>query len=49
MMVKYLTSSRLTKLQLRDAAMRRTVLTQCILLLHSVRSKVSLLFCRLSW
>lgn len=33
--VKYLTSSKLTKLQLRDAAFRRTLLLQCLILLHA--------------
>ena len=33
--VKYLTSSKLTKLQLRDAAFRRTLLVQCLVLLHA--------------
>ncbi|KAL0042710.1 hypothetical protein WJX79_008364 [Trebouxia sp. C0005] len=35
MIVKYLTSSKLTKLQLRDAAFRRTLLVQCLILLHA--------------
>ena len=35
MIVKYLTSSKLTKLQLRDAAFRRTLLLQCLILLHA--------------
>lgn len=33
--VKYLTSSKLTRLQLRDAAFRRTLLLQCLVLLHA--------------
>lgn len=33
--VKYLTSSKLTLLQLRDAAFRRTLLVQCLVLLHA--------------
>lgn len=35
MIVKYLTSSKLTRLQLRDAAFRRTLLLQCLVLLHA--------------
>ena len=35
MIVKYLTSSKLTRLQLRDAAFRRTLLVQCLVLLHA--------------
>ena len=33
--VKYLTTSKLTRLQLRDAAFRRTLLVQCLILLHA--------------
>lgn len=35
--VKYLTSSKLTSLQLRDAAFRRTLLVQCLVLLHALQ------------
>lgn len=39
--VKYLTSSKLTRLQLRDAAFRRTLLLQCLVLLHACAHPIS--------
>lgn len=40
MIVKYLTSSKLTRLQLRDAAFRRTLLLQCLVLLQACANPI---------